>query len=318
MLVHRKSESAVIWRDLAAMAAATGLFAVVSARFELGERIAMVTRPWERYQLDELPGVLLFMAVGFAWFVWRRMREARAALRRKEAVEAALTSALAENRRLERANVKIQEEERKNLARELHDELGQYMNAIKVDAVYLRDANPLDGAEVKRCASMIIGIVDHLQSIVHDIIRRLRPPGLDELGLAAAIEHCLDGWRRRLPSVNFDCHVGAGLTDLSEAVNMTLYRLVQEALTNVSRHARASHVAISLEQHPSAFNGGGSVVLRIVDNGAGTRGSAAPGTGLGLVGMRERVESLGGAFEASNVDGGFRIAAQLPLQDAVA
>jgi two-component system, NarL family, sensor histidine kinase UhpB len=318
MLAHRKGEGTAIWRDLAAMAAATGLFAVVSARFELGERIAAVTRPWERYQLDELPGVLLFMALGLVWFAWRRVREARAALRRKEAIEAALISALAENRRLERANVKIQEEERKNLARELHDELGQYLNAIKVDAVCLRDANPMDAAEVKRCASLIIGIVDHLQSIVHDIVRRLRPPGLDELGLAAAIEDCLDGWRRRLPSVHFDCRVAAGLTNLSEAVNITLYRLVQEGLTNVSRHAQASHVAISLEQHPTEVNGAGFVVLRISDNGAGTRTPAAQGTGLGLVGMRERVESLGGAFEASNVEGGFRIAAQLPLQDALA
>jgi two-component system, NarL family, sensor histidine kinase UhpB len=318
MLRHRKNEGAAAWRDLAAMMAATGLFAVASARFELGETIARITRPWERYQLDELPGVLLFMAVGLAWFAWRRMREARALLRRKEAIEAALTSALAENRRLERANVKIQEEERKSLARELHDELGQYLNAIKVDAVYLRDANPLDAAEAKRCASLIVGIVDHLQSIVHDIVRRLRPPGLDELGLAAAIEHCLDGWRRRLPSVNFDCHVASGLTNLSEAVNMTLYRLVQEGLTNVSQHAEASSVAISLEQQPTAPDGTSSVVLRIIDNGAGTRVSAAPGSGLGLIGMRERVESLGGSFAASSVEGGFRIAAQLPLQEAIA
>ncbi len=318
MLSHRQSESAAIWRDLAMIAAATGLFAAMSAHFELGETIAAMTRPRERYQLDELPGVLLFLALGFAWFAVRRMREARAALRRQVAIEAELTFTLAENRRLERANVRIQEDERKSLARELHDEFGQYLNAIKVDAVCLRNADLLDLAEVKRCSSLIVGIVDHLQDTVRGIVRRLRPAGLDELGLAAAIEDCLDGWRRRLPSVRFDCHVAAGLTNLGEAVNMTLYRLVQEGLTNVARHSQARHVAISLEQHQGRSDRAGFVQLRISDDGVGI--AATPSSsGLGLVGMRERVESLGGAFQASNVtERGFRIAAQLPLQGALA
>jgi two-component system, NarL family, sensor histidine kinase UhpB len=314
MLSHRQREGAAIWRDLAVIAAATALFAMVSAYFDLGETIAAMTRPRERYQLDELPGVLLFMALGFAWFAWRRMLEARRALRRQVAIEAELTAALAENRRLERANMRIQEDERKSLAREMHDEFGQYLNVIKVDAVGLRDTDPPDAADVKRCASLIIGIVDHLQDTVHDIVRRLRPAGLDELGLAAAIEDCLDGWRRRLPSITFDCNVAPGLPDFGESVNMTLYRLVQEGLTNVARHARAHQVTINLEQH-QAPDRTGFVVLRINDDGIG---AAPSGSGVGLVGMRERVESLGGSFEASNAaEGGFRIAAQLPVRDAL-
>ncbi len=320
MATHRQGNTAAAWRDGMAIAAAVLLFAFVSVHFELGETIAAMTRPRERYQLDELPGTLLFMALGLAWFAWRRMREARTALRRQVAIEAELTIALEENRRLERANVRIQEDERKSLARELHDELGQYLNAIKVDAVCLRDACPIDPADAKRCASLIIGIVDRLQGRVHDVVRRLRPTGLDELGLAAAIEDCMDGWRRRLPSVSFDCHIAAELTNLGEAVNMTLYRLVQEGLTNVARHARANHVVVTIEEHPAAPDRAGFVTLRISDDGVGVGPStAALGSGLGLVGMRERVEALGGVFEASNAaERGFRIAARLPLQEALA
>jgi signal transduction histidine kinase len=255
------------------------------------------------------------MALGLAWFAWRRMQEARAALQHKVAIEAELTAALTENRRLERATIRVQEEERRNLARELHDELGQYLNAIKVDAVYLRDANPLLPADAKRCASLIIGIVDRVQRTVHDVVRRLRPTGLDELGLAAAIEDCLDEWRRRLPAISFDSQVPPGLTNLGEAVNMTLYRLVQEGLTNVARHAKAKHVAVTIEQHDADSERPAFVVLRISDDGAGPSMSTP---GLGLVGMRERVEALGGVFEASNTtDRGFRIAARLPLQEAL-
>jgi two-component system, NarL family, sensor histidine kinase UhpB len=320
MATLRSGEDAATWRDGVLIAAATLAFAFVSAHFELGETIAAMTRPRERFQLDELPATLLVMALGLAWFAWRRMREARTALRRQVAFETELTTALAENRRLERANVRIQEEERKNLARELHDELGQYLNAIKVDAVCLRDAQALDVGEVKRGASLIVGIVDHLQIIVRDLVRRLRPAGLDELGLAAAIEDCLDGWRRRMPATNFECHVDAGLADLGEAVNMALFRIVQEGLTNVARHAQASHVAIHLEQEQVAGNTARLVRLCISDDGVGIAHLATPpARGLGLVGMRERVESLGGNFEASNAaGGGFRIAAQLPIQHALA
>jgi len=317
MATYRPDDGGATWRDLAIVIAAGIVFAVLSAHFELGEMIAALTQSRERYQLDELPGILLFTTLGFVWFAWRRLRDARAALHHQIAIEAELAAALEENRRLERANIRIQEDERKNLAREMHDELGQYLNAIKVDAVGLRDADPPpDAAEVKRGASLIIGIVDHLQDTVRDIVRRLRPAGLDELGLVAAIEDCLDGWRQRMPSVTFEFKLAAELSAFDEAVNITLYRLVQEGLTNVARHAQASRVTIHLDQRDVAASGAGCIELRISDDGRGSVTSNG-GSGVGLVGMRERVESLGGTFEASNAtSGGFRIEARLPLRDS--
>ena len=104
-----RSDNAVAWVDSALVLGATVLFAIVSAHFELGETISTWTHPHERYQLDELPGVLLVMALGGAWFAWRRTVEVRGELRRRLAIEAELTAALSENRRLERENVRIQE-----------------------------------------------------------------------------------------------------------------------------------------------------------------------------------------------------------------
>jgi signal transduction histidine kinase len=302
------------WADLVLVGVATALFAFLSAHFELGELVSAWTRPQERYQLDELPGVLLFMALGFAWLAWRRWGDVRKELRRRIATEATLTAALAENRRLEHANRAIQEDERRSLARELHDELGQYLNAIKVDAVTL-SSDAGDVAAVRRGAVSIVGIVDRVQTSVRGMVQRLRPVGLDELGLEAAIEECVDGWRRRLPSVRFDYDFAAQSPDWGEAVNMAVFRLVQEGLTNVARHARASRVAIRIDQLARDGHRPGTLRLDISDDGVGIAPGAPSSQGLGLAGMRERVESLGGVLQAANAArGGFRVTARIPLQ----
>jgi two-component system sensor histidine kinase UhpB len=271
------------------------------------------TRSRERFQLDELPGTLLFLALALVWFAWRRIGEFGAELGQRRAVERKLAAALASNRRLARDNVRIQEEERRMLARELHDELGQYLNAIKVDAVCIRDAGARDVNQVRRDALSIIDSADHVQATVRDVMRRLRPPGLDELGLAAALESCVDGWRRRLPSVRFDLIAPESAPDWGEAVNMALYRIAQEGLTNVSKHAQATQVEIRLDE-PTTVSGEPCVVLRVSDNGVGVREAAGHG-GLGLLGMRERLETLGGRLDVSGPSStGFTLVATLPLK----
>ncbi|HTS22334.1 MAG TPA: histidine kinase [Casimicrobiaceae bacterium] len=318
-MVIEKRRRSNAWRDLAIVVAATLTFAIVSVRLDLGEAFARWARPLERYQLDELPGILLFLAVGLAWLAWRRASEARVELRRRLAIEAELAAMLTENRRLERANVRLVEDERRRLARELHDELGQNLNAIKLDAVCVRELAGAEPAAARSSAASIIDLVDRVQRTVGDMVRRLRPTGLDELGLAAALEDCVDGWRRRMPETRFELAVPTQPSDWGEPVNIALYRLVQEALTNVARHARARRVAVQL----TSEEGGDApqvqtLVLQITDDGVGAAGAAA-GQGLGLVGMRERVESLGGVFDASSpAQGGFRIVARLPVAGALA
>lgn len=311
----RRSEVRAVWVDLLAVAVVSALFAAASVHFELGERIAVWTQDRERYQADELPALLLVVALGFVWFAWRRARALRAELARRRAAEAALAAALDEKERLERANVRIQEDERRHLARELHDELGQYLNAIKVEMVGLRQGAASD-AGLGRSVASILGIVDHLHATVRDIVQRLRPAGLDELGLAAAIEHCVEGWRHRLPSTRFELVVHGDCEAFGEALNMAVYRIVQEGLTNVARHAQATRVDIRIARHDDAARNGDTVSVTVADDGMGrTAGSSA--SGMGLLGMRERVESLGGAFAARNGDArGYRIEARLPIRGA--
>ena len=302
--------------DLLRIVALTAAFAVFSSWLELSEAVLAWTRPRESYQLDELPGVLVFLASALAWYAWRRVGEARLEIKLRQRTETQLREALAQNRELAHAGVRMQEEERRSLARELHDELGQCLNAIKLDAVCLRDGGAHGTAEVESSAAAIVDMTDHLEGVVRDMLRRLRPPGLDELGLAAALENCVDGWRRRLPGVEFTMALGEDIGPLDEATNMTLYRLVQEGLTNVAKHARASRVDIVLQRDTARPAGAAAVVLTVQDNGNGERETTAE-DGLGVAGMRERVEALAGRFDLVAAGGsGFGFAAWLPIEQA--
>ncbi len=156
----------------------------------------MLTRRFEHLQLDEWPIVAFVLALCLMWFSWRRYRLALTEIAARQATETKLTEALAENRALARASLLSLEAERKHLARELHDELGQYLNAIKIDAVEI-EGTP-SGFDQKLSRRMLTA-VDHIHGVVSDMIRRLRPAGLDELGLTAAVESCIEQWQERLP-----------------------------------------------------------------------------------------------------------------------
>jgi two-component system sensor histidine kinase UhpB len=144
------------------------------------------------------------------------------------------------------------------------------------------------------------------------MIGRLRPVGLDELGLAAAIEHCVDYWRQRPPDTQLILSLRGNLEGLSETVNLTLYRLIQEGLTNISKHANAKRSEITLERIQSAMRDVSELRLKVADNGCGME----PGTRtsrFGLSGMRERVEMAGGSFTLESAPGrGLSFVAHLP------
>ena len=307
-----RNAAASMRRDLVFLVAITFAAALISMYFEVSEAIQAWTRHWERYQLDEYPGILLVFATGMTWFAWRRMREAHAEILRREAIERELAAALSNNRRLMRTHVQVQEDERRRIARELHDELGQHLNAMKVDAVTIRDTEGLPH-ETRRAAFSIIDVTDHLHGIVRNMIRRLRPAGLDELGLPAAIENYLQSLHGRLPELQVDLAIAGDFNDLAEAVNITLYRVIQEGLTNVARHANASRVVIRLNRTCAIPHAMSEITLTISDDG---RGGPSPRerSGLGLIGMKERIEALGGRFEVrSGAPSGFLVSAWLPL-----
>jgi two-component system sensor histidine kinase UhpB len=300
------------WCDTAIIVAITAASIIGSARFNLNERLYGFTRHWEKFQIDELPIGMLVLLICLMWLSWRRYQHARRELNARRIIEARLTEVLAENRELAQENLRIQETERKHLARELHDEFGQYLNAIKLDAVSLCDSHGQDPSLATHAAESIIRTVDHVHGAVTDMIARLRPVGLDELGLIAAVEHCVDYWRQRLPDTRFALSVHGDFEDLSEPLNLTMYRLIQEGLTNIYKHADARQAAIALERIKTGSEDAGQLHLTVADNGRGMQ-SSRRSSRFGLSGMRERVEMEGGTFVLDSTPGhGFRFEAHLP------
>jgi two-component system sensor histidine kinase UhpB len=301
--------------DVLAVVGISALSLLLAARLQLTEKFYALTRRWEYLQLDELPFGLLLLAIGLIWLSWRRYRQAGRELSARQLAEAQLAGVLADNRRLTQEHLRAQELERKHLARELHDELGQYLNAIKLDAVAISESRN-DAPFVADTTRSIIRSVDHVHGAVGDMIRRLRPVGLDELGFCAAIEQCVDHWRQRLPQTHFSLTTRGDFDALSEPLALTLYRLIQEGLTNVYKHADATQVDIALERHASQQLATDELLLNIADNGRGTDAGTRK-RGFGLSGMRERVEIAGGTFCVESAPGhGFAIEARLPTQEA--
>jgi glucose-6-phosphate-specific signal transduction histidine kinase len=295
-----EARKGAVHRDIAVVVGITLAAAIVCVKFNVSEALTNWTRPLERLQLDELPGVLLVLAVSLIWFSSRRFFEANRQLELRQAAETRLAEALAENQRLGQQYVDLQESERKALARDLHDELGQYLNAIKLDAVSLGES-----------AGPMLSNIDRVYGVVTGLIRQLRPVGFDELGVAAALEHCVGEWRARLPATNIELSMSGDVDSLDETRGMVLYRLVQEALTNIARHARAANVDIRIARRAAAASSPNIEIL-IADDGCGAD-MRAPRSGLGLVGMRERVAALGGSISlASGRGSGFKIMASLP------
>lgn len=210
-----------------------------------------------------------------------------------------------ENRTLTRRLLGLQEEERRAIARELHDEMGQSLSAMKALAVSLRGATA--GPQVRGIADALVSLCDHLFPVVRGMMQRLRPPMLEELGLKASLEDLLDGWRGRCPDSRWHLECDEAVDTLPDAVQINLFRIVQEALSNVVKHAGAPSVAVELRVEP------GRIALAVADDGAGfTPGQAAPGLGIG--GMRERVHGLGGTFSIDSApQKGTRLLANIPL-----
>jgi two-component system, NarL family, sensor histidine kinase UhpB len=299
-------------RDLVTIALISVAAAIVCVRLNLSEAMTGWMRRYESLQIDELPGILLVVAICLIWFSTRRYLEAARELALRRVTEARLAEALEENQRLAQQYLDIQEYERKALARDLHDELGQYINAIKLDAVTIRAAAQLDDA--RDVAGSMIENLDRVYAVVGGLIRQLRPVAFDDLGVAAALEYCVSDWRQRLASTDIRLSIDCDLSALDALRGLALFRLVQESLTNVARHADAARVDIHIVSRAQA--GQACIDATISDDGRGAD-LHQPRAGLGLVGMRERTAAFGGTLAVSSEPGaGFKIVARLPIAPA--
>lgn len=283
---------------------------ILASKMELNERIEAAAGAYEFLQLDELPVTLLSLAATLAWVSWRNNRRASQELQRRLDAEAALAAKQQEFQLLSRRSTEALETERRKLAQELHDDLGQMLNAIKIEAVSLRSSEAETAAPGHRCASAIIRLTDLSYEGVRRLLRRLRPVALDELGLQGALEHALADWRERSPAIDFVLRSAGQLPSLDEAAAIALYRVCQEGITNALRHAAPTRIIIAFSVLPE----NATVQLSISDNGSGAD-LAALCHGLGLLGMRERIEGIGGQIDFSSTPGeGFAILAEIPYR----
>jgi signal transduction histidine kinase len=220
---------------------------------------------------------------------------------------------LEQNRALTQRLFSIQEEERRHLSRELHDEFGQLLTAINLHAQAI--SRQCDGqAEGVRESAQVVaeGAAQVIQDI-RNMIRQLRPHALDTLGLTASLEELVTQIRFQNPELNIELDLQGECAGLEETVNITLYRVVQEGITNVIKHAKADTMAISMRCRPGAKGCAKSVELLMQDNGVGVDLDDRM-SGMGLMGMRERILAVGGEFYINSVDaGGVSIKVLIPL-----
>lgn len=243
---------------------------------------------------------------------------------------------LAELRRLRRTAgrkaLETQEQEWRFLARELHDEIGPYLTAIKTEAALISAKADSKGVDdVVAHAGSIKDQADHIYTAVHDLIRRLRSTVLDELGLEGAVRNCIAESPLLKMPVQCEVDIRGDLDDVEDTVASSILRVLQECLTNVARHAQASRVKVSLIRHRAEiadrrarYRHGGrhahgaslrqdSITLKVADDGCGMDPETMR-PGMGLRGMRERVEALGGHLDVvTSPRRGTEIGAQVVL-----
>ena len=208
--------------------------------------------------------------------------------------------------------IQLQEEERRALARELHDEIGQALTAVGLSAAYLeRHAASADAKVVAGCAHDIrMGVVEVSRQVAA-VLKQLRPHALDGLGLVDAVRDLVDFWQARMGAVSLDARLPAVLPRLSSEAGLALYRTVQEALTNIHRHSGARRVRVDMAEVD------GGVELIVEDDGCGCSDVLVHESSGGLRGMYERARLAGGRVRlGASVLGGFKVTLWVPQETA--
>jgi two-component system nitrate/nitrite sensor histidine kinase NarX/two-component system sensor histidine kinase UhpB len=227
---------------------------------------------------------------------------------------------LRQNRALAQRMFDALESERRELARELHDEIGQWLTAIQAQAEALRSSEPL--RREPRLLASAVAIRDsagQVHKVIRQMLQRLRPSLLDTLGLAESLRDLTDRWREHHPQIHCSLELSGVIDRVPDSLGITAYRIVQEALTNVAKHSGARHVAVrarcELEGEGEGEGSGpqGWLDLHVDDDGRGLDPEHLP-SGLGLLGMRERVIAAAGEFSLrGEPGGGVQILARLPV-----
>jgi signal transduction histidine kinase len=218
---------------------------------------------------------------------------------------------------LTRRLIEIRDDERRALARELHDEFGQNLSAILAFANTIemasarQDKDQDKGNGIAQDARMISQATHHLMASLRDALTRLRNPLPEELGLEASLVNLVDSWRSQSatqPTIQLD--LKGDLTDISGPAATTAYRVAQECLTNALRHGAARKISLHVERCAGEDD---ALLIRVEDDGGGDAARVARSAGFGLTGIRERVAAAGGSLSILPASRGLSVAATIPL-----
>jgi signal transduction histidine kinase len=214
---------------------------------------------------------------------------------------------------LTRRLLDIRDDERRTLARELHDEFGQNLTAILAFANTIESASTQDqdGNGIAADARMIMRATLHIMACVRDTLTRLRHPPAEELGLAASLVDLVDSWQSQdttRPTVQLDMH--GDLADVRGPVAAAAYRVAQECLTNSLRHGAAREISLRIERRTGSEN---ALLICVEDDGGGDAAKVTQSAGFGLTGIRERVAALGGSLSIARAKRGLSVAATIPI-----
>src|SRR3954468_1135853 len=209
-----------------------------------------------------------------------------------------------DNRRLLRRIVSLQDDERRDVARELHDELGPLLFGIRANSVALLESAADGGQSVQRSAQRVMESAEALQQANRKILDRLRPLHIEELGLDASIRSLVRDARSHLPQLKVTSDIAPSLK-VDSVVSQTIYRVIQESVTNVLRHARASELGVKASSERE------HILVEVSDDGIGITPDLV--FGRGLTGMRERVRALGGTLQLARESGRTFVRCRLPV-----
>jgi signal transduction histidine kinase len=219
-----------------------------------------------------------------------------------------LQATLSERNALTRQLIAVQDEERRHLARELHDEFGQSLTAIAAQAAAAAHTAERECPPLHDECRGISRTTEGMMATLRGALVRLRPPDIEELGLALSLESLVASWNGfEKGRTRFEIAIDGPVDDLPRSVCTSLYRIAQEAITNAAKHAQARCVQLRIEA------GQAETVLSVEDDGEAKRVNLAPKAGMGLLGMQERVASLGGTLRFERrATGGVRLVAVIP------
>ncbi len=211
-----------------------------------------------------------------------------------------------ENRALTQHSLSIQEQERQHLSQELHDELGQSLTAIKVMAVTANHKN----ADSKKIMDEISQVCNHLINVVRNMMHQLHPLILDDLGLKAALQDMTRQWAERNPGISVDIQCNDNINQIKNSTAIHVFRIIQECLTNINRHAQAKQVKIEINMTKQK-----NLFVKVTDDGQGCDFRSNT-SGFGLRSMKERIFTMNGSCNIeSEPYKGLTLTAEIPVNE---